>query len=254
MSVAELIQQMAKYRDQHGVIVQANGDGGDSCNRLAHYYAALEILGAPQDDLNRPPYDGFHISLARLTALLPFGRFRRNPDSSKWYNDPDNVTRDQMSPMIAAMALLGTDRTLAAHVKRRLKRCMLHFSTHDQVEGQPGKVKLKLPDLPSPQELASIVRGLSVTWLYWTLPLLDALLLWEVKRCNADRIREGQVLLHLAVALKLQPSNSARKAAELLEKKQEDLTIGLRRYYSEDISRNGIRPLGELMVAVLKAI
>ena len=253
MSTIDLVNKMAKYRDRFGLITQANGDGGDSCNRLAHYYAALAILNVPCDDINRHPLDGFYISVQRLTARLPFGRYRRHADTSMWYGDMDNVTRDQMSPMIATMVLFGTTELLRAHVALRVKRAMLHFSTHDQIEGAAG-YRLKLPDLPSPTEFANIIRGLKLKLLYPLLSLLDLALLHEAKVANAANIGEGQLLLNVAVALSTETTWAARKAAATLETKTDELAKGLRSYYAEGPWCNGIVPLGELMVQVLKAL
>jgi hypothetical protein len=253
MSTTDLVNKMAKYRDRFGLITQANGDGGDSCNRLAHYYAALQILNVPCDDINRHPLDGFYISVQRLTARLPFGRYRRHADTSMWYGDMDNVTRDQMSPMIATMVLMGTTELLKAHVGLRLRRLLLHFSTHDQVEGSVG-YRWKLPDVPSPTELANIIRGLKLKLLYPLLSVLDLALLHEAKAANAANIHEGQMLLNTAVSLRTETTWAARKAAETLDSKADELAKGLRSYYAEGPWCNGILPLGELMVLVLKAL
>ena len=243
-------KSISKYRDRFGVIVQRDGDGGDTCNRIGMLYGCLSILQAP-DDMNRPPEDGFCITEARLAATLPTGRYRRHPDSSKWYSNINNVTRDQMSPMICAMVLNGTTTLLIWHFKARLKRGLLHFSTQDQVEGTPGKVRYKLPDLPSPMELAAFIRGFGKGLCL--LPLLDRALLYEAKKANAENIREGQLILHLAVS-KLYPTAASKKALELVKTKVSELAIGIRNYHSEAPGHNGIEPLGEITVAALEAL
>jgi hypothetical protein len=253
MSAEELVQQMANYRDKFKVITQKNKDGGDTLNRTAHYYSALSILNL-RDDNNKSSSIGLMFEDIKITRSLDLGRYCRHPDTSAWYSNPDNVTRDQMAPMECAMALTENTPFLKQHLKLRLKRGLLHFSTQDQIEGQPGKVKYKLPDLPSPLELAVMIRGLNLKIFYPLLFLLDLFLLHEAKSVNADTIREGQLLLHLAVGLKHLTTPPVTKAVEALEPKIEDLRIGLRDYYSEDEGRNGIRPLGELMVLVLNSL
>jgi hypothetical protein len=126
-AVEHCIQLMAKFRDAFGLITQPDRDGGDSCNRVAMYYGCLNILNVTEDDLNRHPLDGFYITTTRLTANLPEGRYRRHPDSTKWYSNPDDVTRDQMAPLIAAMVLYGTNVVLFKHLRLRVKRSTVAF-------------------------------------------------------------------------------------------------------------------------------
>jgi hypothetical protein len=240
---ADIVAKMAKYRDKFGLITQANGDGGDTANRVAHYYTALHALNLNDDEDNVAWLGLAHASqkLARDN-----GRYRRHPDATKWYSDVDNMTRDQMAPLEAAFAFIGFDATLKKHIKARLKRGLLHFSTRDQ------GVSWKLPDLPSPLELAVLIRGLQLQWLYPLLYILDAFMLLETATLNANNVREGQILLYLAVALKHETTVLSKLALKIIARKQALLTSGLTRYYMEGPSQNGIEPLGELMVLMMR--
>lgn len=251
-TVNELVLQMATYRDKFGLITQANMDAGDCLNRTAHYYGALAALNQPEDDEGNISHFGYIYNLNKITKGLPDGRYRRHPDTTKWYSNPDNVTRDQMAPAEAAMVLCQFGPEMRSNIKARLCRFLFHFSTQDQIEGSTA-IKHKLPDPPSPIELGVIVRGLRLSWLYWTLPLLDYFMLREARKQaegSAD-VNEGQLLLYIATALRYQPTTRSLQASHIMYRNKALIERGLRYYYREGVWSNGIEPLGELMIEVL---
>lgn len=238
-------------RDEFGLIVQKDGDGGDTCNRLGLFYSALTVL-VETDDLGLPPSVGLFADRAILTGNLPNGRYCRHPDKTKWYSNPNNVTRDQMAPMECALALNGQRAALKAHVALRAKRGMLHFSTQDQVEGHPNAVQYKLPDLCSPQELAVIIRGMGWKWLRPLLVLLDLFLLRELYL--VEDARDGQIVINTAVAKQLSPTFVSKWCVQEVKRKQVLLTQTLTDYYSEANGKNGIEDLGKLLCKVVYCI
>jgi len=243
LKVNNLINEMNKYRGEYKLVVQKDGDGGDTLNRVAHFCGALKIL----DSNSSEPV--LQLYLNRICNGLPAGRYRRHPDTNKWYSNPDNVTRDQMSPTIAALILNGLTVKLKQHLRLRVRRGLLHFSTQDQVEGKPGAVKHKLPDLPGLPELANIIRGLNIRVLY---PLLYVLDLATLASVGSD-LREGQVILNLAVAESNMSTFVSKWAIKKLKAK-ETAAMELRYYYRESDGGNGIEPLGELMIMAMNKL
>lgn len=238
--IDDLIAQIEKYRDKFGVLVQPDGDGGDALNRWAHYTAAKYIL-------NYGNPDNACVSLQQIISDLPHGRFRRHPDHTRWYSNPNNVTRDQMGPALACGALLPeNDGYLKAHALLRLKRFMFHFDTEDKGMDL-GPVIRKFPDPPSLEELAVIIRGVRLWALYPLLLVLDLALVASI----SSNLQEGQAILNVAVANKRYATPFGKLAKYLLKRK---LTgeVEIRAYHSPE--RNGIVPLGELMILAKNAL
>jgi hypothetical protein len=91
------------YTDDLGLIVQKDGDGGDTAQREGWAWFGIWIR---KYRLNNewsimPP-----ISFERTIELLEVGKtgdFVRNPKEKKWWSDPKKFSRDQQVPLIAAM-------------------------------------------------------------------------------------------------------------------------------------------------------
>ena len=163
----------------------------------------------------------------------------------------ENVTRDQMAPMIAAMALFGTKTMLKQHLRLRLPRLLTHFSTRGQ-DDATGGTRRKLPDLPSPGELANMIRGLNLVLLWPLLLLLDAAVLIEVYLLTEKNGEEGKVLLDIAVAKKSLSTPLSYLSRVLLKRKKAAFTTAVLNYHSGP--RNGIPPLAALTIAALDAV
>lgn len=102
--------------DSNGLIVQADGDGGDSAQRTGFYYSALMIrskLNIPNDSIsvNQP-------LLAALNLLITPDGLIRNP--IKW-NDPKDTSRDQTVPIIIACGLYGYLAQLSRVAPRKFR-------------------------------------------------------------------------------------------------------------------------------------
>lgn len=237
-NITPLLIELLNAQDKFGVLVQPDGDGGDSLNRTALLHGAKSILGTLGNT--------FCSDLSAITVGLPFGRYRRHPDPTRWYYNENNVTRDQMGPTEAALALYGLDLYLKAHLKLRIKRLLFHFDTQNGGMDM-GPIVNKLPDPVSPEEIAVMIRGLGWWLLYPLLLLLDVSLVFSVQ----SDLQEGQAILNVAVANRRYSTPFAKIARELLKTKP-TADEELRAYHSVD--RNGILPLGELMILAKKAL
>jgi len=128
------------YVDDKGLIVQKDGDGGDSAQRTGFYYTARFIVGP------LPGYKEISMGLViedfiRATTLLitPAGLIR-NP--VKW-NDPKDTSRDQTTPMIIACG------------------CLRLLEMVDKL--RPKYLRYQNGDFASPQNLNEVRRALGKT-------------------------------------------------------------------------------------------
>lgn len=260
MSVTQLVRMMSEYRSDKGIITQASGDEGDSLNRIGVYYSVIGALKVTFDDMYTTPSSGLAWTEFQLTDGLPFGRFRRGnaklPDGSpRWFNNPDNVTRDQMTTFEAALAINGQTSIARAHFWKRATRLFLHFSTqNDGADGGP-LVRFKFPDLPTMDELGNLIRATRYKILYPFLVLADLKLLFMVKygrSINERSLYDADNQLLPTVLASLDQPTFVTKYVKAAYAKT-DAPERLRSYYSEAAypdggTRNGIEPLGELAV------
>lgn len=254
-NVPALVAEMKKYRTD-GQIVQRDRDKGDSLNRVGVYYSTLLALGATIDDQGiAPPESGLVATLMNMTEGLPFGRFRRGLSATeRWFNNPDNVTRDQMVPIEAALALANKRHLARAHFWLRARRFFFHFSTQDG-GADGGPLRYKLPDVCTPSEFGTLVRATRYRWLYFVLPFTDLFLLLDVYLARSLNPRslydaDNQLLPQVLAAIQ-QPTfvtEFVRRAYA-----QTDAVTRLQDYYAETEFQdylghyqNGIVPLGEL--------
>lgn len=245
----------AKYIDARAHICQADGDGGDSLNRIGCYFSCADITFADM----------------RAYCVMMFynnksGRFCRNPEPGRWYSNYNNVTRDQMITLEAAWAILGEQTLARTHFALRIKRFMFHFNTedngYDSREGNGVLIPLRktFPDAPSPVELTVIIRAGRYSFLRPLLYLLDIAFIVDVgitRRLNDRNLYDTDVQLLPAVlaGLKVWPTFWMKIAKWIYAKT--DAAERLTEYYAEGevyndkgelIDRkNGIAPLGKIM-------
>lgn len=125
-------------KDELGKTIGATGwvDGGDSSHFVGiyHYCYALDA-----EVRRSPEYYGnmigrLYAAAGNLKCGGLFGGFKRHPDAKYWYADCNRMSRDQATPLLAAMALSGARQPMAAEFKRFLLRGLL-FSTNTRRNG-----------------------------------------------------------------------------------------------------------------------
>jgi hypothetical protein len=106
------------------LIVQSDGDGGDTAQREGFVWFGL-FLRRTKLGLADPSYIDLKLSFKDTISLLEIdqsGEFRRHPDPTKWWSDPKKFSRDQQIPIVAALGVWGLkenlERLWAATVKR----------------------------------------------------------------------------------------------------------------------------------------
>jgi hypothetical protein len=213
------VEDMVHCRDSFNVFAQggAGRDGGDGLNRIGVAYSCMAALGAQKDDFGDPVRLGLLTTLMRNSMggpnKLPYGRFRRHPDPTRWYYNENNVTRDQMIPVEAALALVEPTDLAVAHMKLRRKRAFFHFSgQNDGADAGPLIVKKWYQiDLLSLSELATLARACRAWYLYPLICLFDLQLLLDVKwgRSASERNlwdSDNQLLPQMLAAIKVYPT------------------------------------------------
>jgi hypothetical protein len=100
----------AFHRDKYGLIVQGDGDGGDTAQREGFVWFGL-FLRRTKLGLEDPSYVDLKLSFQDTISLLEInrsGEFRRHPDPSQGggrHSDPKNFSRDQQIPIVAALGV-----------------------------------------------------------------------------------------------------------------------------------------------------
>lgn len=85
--------------DQYGLIIQTNGDGGDSGARTGLYYFLYALL----TNAGIATRSNLALAINNVTASSHPLMLFRNPVN---YNDPKDFSRDQTNPLIMAMGVL----------------------------------------------------------------------------------------------------------------------------------------------------
>jgi len=95
------------YLDNLGLIVQRDGDGGDTAQREGWAWLGVWVR---MYLLKNPWSKNLPVDLAGTLDLLEVGRtgeFRRHPTQGGWKSDPNSFSRDQLVPLLAAMGVWG---------------------------------------------------------------------------------------------------------------------------------------------------
>lgn len=274
-----LIQKMLGYRvpSAGGIIGQQDKDTGDSLQRVSVYYSILKLLDEQLDDQMDSIDEGYEKVMQVLEVGDAHGNFRRSGDLLYWGFSPNNCSRDQVSQARITMGLYGDKRRLWDSVKAQFKRFGFHQNTHrnyvniqDQISwGNAIKDSLKyllkldikglkaywtlegtpkIPDISTPGEVASIIRGMEWKWLYPLLYVLDLPLLLENKFVEENGWDLANMsTLSLIYATKKYPTFISRYAWKNYNKELAKTQINT--YYAKE--NNGIPPLGQLYINLI---
>lgn len=182
--------RFSNYTDDFGMITQnsdGNWDGGDSCHRTS------TILGCARITKDQDAYDGTPIAQkyeAVMNALRTDKGYRRHPDTTKWYSNPENFSRDQTVMLLFAFVMFG-DSVRAGEVARQLLHNKgLHNNIYPNYES-PGTegFKKKFPDVITPTELSLLIRGSKCLIAAPLLQVLDLFFLTDLLFAAIDDYR-----------------------------------------------------------------
>jgi hypothetical protein len=132
------------YIDSYAIIVQQDGDGGDSLHREGMYAfgkwlmlqrnGKLALLEVPERRDTEKIISKFEVEP---------GIYVRHPDPRKWYSNPNTTSRDQVVPLLAYCAAYKDYPRLWRFLKAVAKRGF--FMQNIQRAGDVPK-KWKMPD------------------------------------------------------------------------------------------------------------
>lgn len=174
------------HYDSYALIVNGDGDGGDTCQREG-MYGFLTAIRVPLDT---------------WLEIKP-GVYVRHPDPQQWWSNPKTTSRDQLSPIIWYCAVTKDYSRLGRLFKACLKRGMFAQNTEEK-DGTR-----KLPDTMV-GNIADFIRafGSDITHpLYFLLLGLDfaslvAQIAWLLTPRSLDDVDDNnRVLGHIGAAM-----------------------------------------------------
>lgn len=214
-------------------IKQADGDTGDSAQRVGTFFSLVGMLGKKQSVLD---YD----TAINAHTAGP-GVYRRSPLKSFWGYRTNNFSRDQWQALQLSFATNADKVRLCDSMLQLVKSGLLHQNTHT---GTDGDFK-KFPDIAHPSHFAVFIRGMN-WWLLWpVLCILDLFLLGDLLARKSAADYDNMLAPQMLYAnIKLQTPVS-KLAISLYVKT--DFISCLEKYHS--VQRNGILPFPALFWA-----
>lgn len=166
-------KDLKDYIDSFGMIVNKfDHDGGDSCaHGCAIIYSILlvDTLSASFKAMCLGIDPTFYVS--KLDSKENPGRYCRHPDPNKWYSNPDTLSRDQLTPLLALIGLLKIKTRRWNLFKQHIKRLLL-FAWNTRKNGQINP-PWKVPDLCGPDIWGMWIRAFRFWPLYPVLLVSD---------------------------------------------------------------------------------
>jgi len=177
--------------DKYGLPI-SEGDGGDS---LHHYFTGelrLRLAMNPikwslkdQSPQLKNAVDGISKLCSTDDAFKNLevqpGIYIRNPDPTQWVSDPRNVSRDQLTAVIAFLSYTTDKVRLWNLLKACLKRYMFAQNIYPNwVDPRTQAVTAKTPDFITPDLWTLFARGLLGAWSWPINFFLDIFILLSV--------------------------------------------------------------------------
>jgi hypothetical protein len=229
------------YMDEWGLIVQKDGDGGDSAYRTALAATLFNMVGVPMGGLMLT-----HNLISQ--CYLGSGIWRRHPDTGEWYSDPDTFSRDQMAKVMLALMVGGFE----IHAKQTLWTMAKRLFFHQNIQKNDSEeIQWKMPDIMSPGEWSNIIRGFDWWLLYPVLLILDLKFLADLHfRKQTPWDYDSLMAIDLAYANMVMPTWVSHYVAKCY--RTTDWKERIMHNYAD--VNNGIEPLGKLYVHVCDKI
>lgn len=141
----KVLHNIGMFIDAYAIIVQKDGDGGDSLHReglyafgkwLYYHHETNTVVFAdpPEREDPKKVIDKFEVKP---------GIFVRHPDPNKWSSNYKTTSRDQMVPLIAYCGAYQDYPRLWRLFKATASR---GFFAQNLIDNGPGKTKKKVPD------------------------------------------------------------------------------------------------------------
>jgi hypothetical protein len=226
-----VINESFKPFYKNGIIVQMDGDSGDSCQRVGTYLFLNWIVGI-KDVITAS--DMFY----KLQSSR--GRFRRTNDLSHWGSRPSNLSRDQLSVMRLALSVYKSAQFNTTYLLQ-LKR--FGFNQNFLRGTDDPDEKWKCPDVMQPEELTCWIRHNDFWMLYPLVFCIDFLfLIYLLYRDPKSWDSDNMTAQKMYYAVLNMPTPVAKLAFALYTKT--NYLDCIDNYYAA--SNNGIPPMAEL--------
>lgn len=149
-------------------MITKQGDGGDTAANMGTYHFCL---------LNPCQLDRVSYLYAIQKLEYAPGKWRRHPDTTKWYAQPgmERMSRDQLTPLICAMATHQSTRPLLRLFLSHARHLWLFaFNTRkNHIYKDDPRYKWKLPDITGPEFFGYYIRAFNLKILYPLLLVSD---------------------------------------------------------------------------------
>lgn len=237
----ELYNRFKRYLGAEFFISQANGDQGDSCNRLSGLYFCLKAAGYEKDYAGRLLEVGLSVESDKINHGA--GIYSRSPDKKYWGYKIDNLSRDQKEMLQLSFALIGLKHELKECIFRTLFNFGFHQNTRRGTDDPQNR--WKMPDFMAPRELACLIRGLDLPFCGLPLILIDLSLLYSVITRKPDNWdRDHKLSLNLMLSVIKKPTFISKFAfKKYIMTNWKDRIYN---YFRETDGMNGLLPLAEL--------
>ncbi|MGE0528435.1 MAG: hypothetical protein AB7P49_15300, partial [Bdellovibrionales bacterium] len=162
--------------DAYAVIVQQDGDGGDTLHREGMYAFGKWLRYTSETNtllVEEIPQRRDPASILDKFEVRP-GTYVRHPDPTSWVSNPETTSRDQLIPVIAYCAAYADYPRLWRLFKAVAKR---GFFAQNFIKNGPGKTQRKIPDTML-GHLGLFIRAGG----WWTAPLYPVLLITDSLR------------------------------------------------------------------------
>lgn len=252
--VEDIVEDVKKRLDQYHLVVQKDGDQGDSAYRSGIFSFLLTVL----DHRFAKAY------YSNMTYKLQTGHdnavFRRTAEPTHWGYNSNNFSRDQASGVMLASCARGDDLLVSRFYQNRRRTLLVSQGVpyakwlepfrklvgfHQNVApgtGYPPEYR-KIPDLTGIMEAANVVR-MRRSWVYYPYLLLTdlSLLTGLYSRIKQTWDFDSLYAKDLIYANTSMPTPWSLLARILYSRT--DYIERIRNNYAD--SNNGNEPLGEL--------
>lgn len=186
------------HRDKWGLIVQADGDGGDTAQRTGMYYFGRWMHEANHlEGLVHPQLaEEFATDTRKLEDPDKPGFFWRHPNKDQWWSRTEDFSRDQQDALVIALGAFKEMGPLRRLYRERRKRFFRYQNK----------------DVPTLQAFGVWIRAFQEELLYPVLWLTDlgllinAVFIWASARKNPDDTDDINHIMRLAQAYYFMPT------------------------------------------------
>lgn len=163
--VANINQWTQEYFDEKGLYRQSKASGadqGDSCHHTHEFWIGVTLREQLLGDVK---LRGAVIAAGLRPNITQYffrdGKLVRHPDTSKWYSDPANFSRDQMVPTQVYLGVRNHQGTLEETLLEQLTSGVVLYpnTKMNYTNAKKSILKGQLPDVLTPTCLARILRA-----------------------------------------------------------------------------------------------